>query len=336
MIEFNDKDKKFSDNEFITFIDSLVYISKISLEELGFSVRTYNALKRKGYKNLAQILIATDDDLHRIRNLGKYSVAEIRKLCDEFSDEITYHNMLKEAGVAEEKINNFNMDDFLFYLSIVRQSHNRLRIFSFLSIAQDYQDEVIKLTSVSAKLAFIYNILDSSMNKKSEELQTNYKNLKDDYAAICLEYELIKSNNEIYKTQIRNEIKEKLKEEYTKIYEKKLNEITKILENEYKEKLTVQGQKNKIWNDLLEYKDKNKQNIDSELEIYKEQKVQNINTELETYKNKKLQEIQNELNTNISIHIIGRLASQLLQETNSNGLEITKNENSINITYKKG
>ena len=51
---------------------------KIKIEELDFSVRPFNILKRAGYNTLKDLLLATDDDLRKIRNLGPHSFNEIK------------------------------------------------------------------------------------------------------------------------------------------------------------------------------------------------------------------------------------------------------------------
>ena len=51
----------------------------MKIEELDFTVRTYHALKRAGINTSEQIQQMDDDDLYRLRNIGKLSVAEIRE-----------------------------------------------------------------------------------------------------------------------------------------------------------------------------------------------------------------------------------------------------------------
>ena len=51
----------------------------LTIEELNFSVRTFNVLKRAGIKNAAQLQAMTDEDLRHIRNLGRKCMEEIRQ-----------------------------------------------------------------------------------------------------------------------------------------------------------------------------------------------------------------------------------------------------------------
>ena len=51
----------------------------MKIEELDFSVRTYHVLKRAGINTGEQVQRMTDDDLYRLRNIGKLTVSEIRE-----------------------------------------------------------------------------------------------------------------------------------------------------------------------------------------------------------------------------------------------------------------
>ena len=48
-----------------------------SIENAGFSVRTYNCCKRAGYTTISKLAKASYEDLYNIRNLGKKSIQEI-------------------------------------------------------------------------------------------------------------------------------------------------------------------------------------------------------------------------------------------------------------------
>lgn len=52
---------------------------KIGIEHLGLSVRSYNCLKRAGYDTLKEILVLTDADFWRIRNMGSRSINEVKE-----------------------------------------------------------------------------------------------------------------------------------------------------------------------------------------------------------------------------------------------------------------
>lgn len=48
------------------------------IEELGLSVRAYNALKRNSITKVGELLALNDDELLHIRNFGDKSLVELR------------------------------------------------------------------------------------------------------------------------------------------------------------------------------------------------------------------------------------------------------------------
>ena len=56
----------------------------MTIEELDFSVRSYNCLKRAGVNTVGDLLSKSEDGLMNIRNLGKKSLKEIKQKLIEF------------------------------------------------------------------------------------------------------------------------------------------------------------------------------------------------------------------------------------------------------------
>ncbi|MFW6381527.1 MAG: DNA-directed RNA polymerase subunit alpha [Bacillota bacterium] len=54
-----------------------------TIEELELSVRSSNCLKRAGINNVGELIDKTEDDLMKVRNLGKKSLQEIKDKLDE-------------------------------------------------------------------------------------------------------------------------------------------------------------------------------------------------------------------------------------------------------------
>jgi len=52
-------------------------ILDISIEELDLSVRSYNCLKRAGINTVGELIMKTEDDMMKVRNLGKKSLEEV-------------------------------------------------------------------------------------------------------------------------------------------------------------------------------------------------------------------------------------------------------------------
>ena len=51
----------------------------IAIEELDFSVRTYNCLKRAAINTIADLVAKSEDDMIKVRNLGKKSLDEVKE-----------------------------------------------------------------------------------------------------------------------------------------------------------------------------------------------------------------------------------------------------------------
>ena len=49
------------------------------IEELDFSVRTYNCLKKANILTIGELVQTTEADLMQIRNFGKKSLVEVRE-----------------------------------------------------------------------------------------------------------------------------------------------------------------------------------------------------------------------------------------------------------------
>ena len=53
------------------------------IEDLDFSVRTYNCLKRAGINSVGDLVAKTEEDMMKVRNLGKKSLEEVVQKLDE-------------------------------------------------------------------------------------------------------------------------------------------------------------------------------------------------------------------------------------------------------------
>ena len=50
----------------------------VPIEDLDLSVRSYNCLKRAGIKTVEELTQKSEDDMIRVRNLGKKSLKEVK------------------------------------------------------------------------------------------------------------------------------------------------------------------------------------------------------------------------------------------------------------------
>ena len=51
----------------------------MTIEELDLSVRSYNCLKRAGINTVYELTQKTEDDMMKVRNLGKKSLEEVEQ-----------------------------------------------------------------------------------------------------------------------------------------------------------------------------------------------------------------------------------------------------------------
>lgn len=63
--------------------ESIDRLMEMTVEELDLSVRSYNCLKRAGINSLDELVRRSEDDLMKVRNLGKKSLAEIKGKLEE-------------------------------------------------------------------------------------------------------------------------------------------------------------------------------------------------------------------------------------------------------------
>ena len=59
--------------------DSNAKIMDMTIEDLDLSVRSYNCLKRAGINSVADLVQKTEDDMMKVRNLGRKSMEEVKK-----------------------------------------------------------------------------------------------------------------------------------------------------------------------------------------------------------------------------------------------------------------
>lgn len=66
----------------------LAHVPEIKVEELDFSQRTFNCLRRAGILNLRQLAAVSEGDLIGIRGFGKKSLSEVREKLEEHGIEL--------------------------------------------------------------------------------------------------------------------------------------------------------------------------------------------------------------------------------------------------------
>lgn len=81
------------------------HVPDTKIEELDFSQRTFNCLRRAGILNLRQLATVSESDLTSIRGFGKKSLGEVR-------DKLAEHGVELKPGVGGYPIDLLDEDDF--------------------------------------------------------------------------------------------------------------------------------------------------------------------------------------------------------------------------------
>ena len=59
-------------------------VIEMNIEDLDLSVRSYNCLKRAGIHTVEDLISKTEDDMMKVRNLGRKSLEEVIAKLDSF------------------------------------------------------------------------------------------------------------------------------------------------------------------------------------------------------------------------------------------------------------
>jgi DNA-directed RNA polymerase subunit alpha len=54
-------------------------VLEMTIEELDLSVRSYNCLKRAGINSVQELVLKSEEDMMKVRNLGKKSLEEVQQ-----------------------------------------------------------------------------------------------------------------------------------------------------------------------------------------------------------------------------------------------------------------
>ncbi|MBR1396702.1 MAG: DNA-directed RNA polymerase subunit alpha [Selenomonadaceae bacterium] len=69
-------------------VDESGKILEMTIEDLDLSVRSFNCLKRAGINTVADLVARTEDEMMKVRNLGRKSLDEVKKKLDELGLEL--------------------------------------------------------------------------------------------------------------------------------------------------------------------------------------------------------------------------------------------------------
>ena len=125
--------------------------SYTTIEELYLSVRAYNCLKRAGIDTVEQLKKMNEEELMKVRNLG-------RKACDEVLEKVRKYEPTPqfEPGIEpEDKLSGQEMLDELIGLNAVKFQVNR--IVALAKMQQDMKDKGEPAKPITLNMSFIGN-----------------------------------------------------------------------------------------------------------------------------------------------------------------------------------
>ena len=64
-------------------VDDSAKVLEMTIDDLDLSVRSFNCLKRAGINTVADLAQKTEDDMMKVRNLGRKSLDEVKKKLEE-------------------------------------------------------------------------------------------------------------------------------------------------------------------------------------------------------------------------------------------------------------
>ncbi len=64
-------------------VDDTSKVLELTIEDLDLSVRSFNCLKRASINTVADLVTKTEEDMMKVRNLGRKSLEEVKKKLEE-------------------------------------------------------------------------------------------------------------------------------------------------------------------------------------------------------------------------------------------------------------
>ena len=132
--------------------------SDMPLHDLNFSVRTYNSLMRGNVRTLGDLVALTDEELLKIRNLGRLGVCEVREKIDELESRgMLPLPKVKTKGVKKDgpEKDPLSSLDRLIGLSEVKAQARRIA--AFARMQQDMKERNMEVSPVAMNMLFTGN-----------------------------------------------------------------------------------------------------------------------------------------------------------------------------------
>lgn len=147
--ELVDKRIEREDELFADLYDDDDELFETTIEDLEFSVRTYNCLKRAGINTLGKLKSMSDDEIRSIRNLGQKQFDEIKRVIREN----------EEKSISEEKPERkaSSMEELDELIGLDKVKDQVRRIAAFAKMQKDLEEKGKPGIPISMNMEFMGN-----------------------------------------------------------------------------------------------------------------------------------------------------------------------------------
>ena len=147
----------------------------IELEDLGFSMRVYNALRRLDINTLNDLLEKSFNDIRNIKNIGKHSIREIINKLNEYGYEYTDNPDEFPVKIIDKTISYNNV--LLKNLGLEKKDYlclNRGGVFTIGEFNSKSDKELLKIRSFGKiKLHRVKRVIQNYIETKEADILTD-------------------------------------------------------------------------------------------------------------------------------------------------------------------
>lgn len=129
-------------------------IRDMNIEELDLSVRSYNCLKRAGITNVFELTQKSEEEMMKVRNLGKKSLKEVKEKLAAL--ELSFRDSVFSDGASGEEISvSMNIEELVGYGELSEDAKNALvsAVESLEELLDLRKEEFLSRRNVTKKIA---------------------------------------------------------------------------------------------------------------------------------------------------------------------------------------
>jgi DNA-directed RNA polymerase subunit alpha len=129
-------------------------IRDMNIEELDLSVRSYNCLKRAGITNVFELTQKSEEEMMKVRNLGKKSLKEVKEKLAAL--ELSFRDSVLSDGTSEGEISSsMNIEELVGYSELSEEAKKALvsAVESLEELLELRKEEFLSRKNVNKKIA---------------------------------------------------------------------------------------------------------------------------------------------------------------------------------------